>query len=200
VGGANYFQGDTGYRYGPAGTTAAQFSTNLAAGTYRVSVTWGASPVWTTNAVFTVLDGAGHVLATRSLNEQSSPNDFSAGGAGWEDVGTVTLSSAGSLVVKVTGGTSGQFLVADAARFESVAAAPPAGAPALAPSLTQETPAATQADPTATPTGTPAGQQVAEQQYTGAQKGATLTDLVISSGQSNDRGEDFGLWPGVSLD
>jgi hypothetical protein len=201
VGGANYFQGDTGYRYGPAGGSAAQFSANLAAGTYRVSATWGANPVWTTGAVFTVTDGAGNVLATRTLNEQSAPNDFSAGGASWADLGNVTLSSAGGLVVKVTGGTSGQFLIADAVRFEQVsgsgaAALAPAAGSAVLPPEGQHGAVSGQAEQTAVPAET----RVRQEQLPPAARtgGDTLSDLVLATDRAQVQVGDFGLSLNIS--
>lgn len=116
---AGFYGSDMTYKYGVV-STPARWSATLPAGTYRVSVTWIPQPYWSSNAAFSVLNGTGDVLTTRTLNEHLPPDDFSADGAWWEDAGTVTLSADGNLVVSLAGGSDGENLVADAVRFERV--------------------------------------------------------------------------------
>ncbi|WP_339754852.1 choice-of-anchor D domain-containing protein, partial [uncultured Marinobacter sp.] len=107
----------------------------LTPGDYRVSVTW---PVSTnpevvvnvaTNTPFTVFDGAqtdvgssAALLATFALNQQLPPDDFSADGALWEDLGVFTINSR-TLTVMLTNLANGG-VTADAIRVERVSAGP----------------------------------------------------------------------------
>jgi hypothetical protein len=113
-----YYQGDHHYAPGSPGTGAATWTaTNLAAGTYRVSAYWVPYPNRATNAGYAVKDGSGATLATKTINQEADPDDFQADGAWWEDLGTVTLTSTGSLVVSLSG-QANEVLIADAVRFE----------------------------------------------------------------------------------
>tara|TARA_R110002111_G_scaffold227346_1_gene288827 strand:+ start:57078 stop:71642 length:14565 start_codon:yes stop_codon:yes gene_type:complete len=107
----------------------------LTPGVYRVSVTW---PVSTnpavvgqvaTDAPFTVFDGArtdvgtsAVNLATVALNQQLAPDDFTAAGAVWEDLGIFTINSR-TLTVMLTNLADGK-VTADAIRIERVSAGP----------------------------------------------------------------------------
>jgi hypothetical protein len=84
-----------------------------------VSAAWVAYPNRASLARYTVTGAGGGVLASRTINQRLAPNDFSANGALWEDVGTVTISAAGSLTVALAGQGNGA-LIADAVRFEYV--------------------------------------------------------------------------------
>jgi hypothetical protein len=121
-----YYQSDHHYRLGAANGTAATWTAgNLAAGTYRVSAAWVGFSNRATNAQYTIVDGSNATLATRTINQQLDPNDFTADGGTWEDLGTVIVSANGSLTVRLAG-TGNQYLIADAVRFELVSAAPAA--------------------------------------------------------------------------
>ncbi|QDT41467.1 hypothetical protein Pan241w_15280 [Gimesia alba] len=123
----------------PTGTGPAQAFWEffgLTPGEYRVSVTWPVSDnpqsvgLVATDTPFTVFDGAqsdvGTIaatpLATVDLNQQLLPDDFSADGAIWEDLGTFTISTR-SLTVMLTNLADGN-VIADAIRIERVSAGP----------------------------------------------------------------------------
>jgi hypothetical protein len=73
-----------------------------------------------TNAPYTVLDGT-TVLATAPLNQEQTPNDFTADGAAWEDLGQFTVTS-GTLKVRLSDAAN-EFVIADAVRIAPVASA-----------------------------------------------------------------------------
>ena len=107
----------------------------LTPGQYRLSVTW---PVSTnpavvgqvaTDAPFTVFDGArtdvgisAVNLGTTDFNQQLAPNDFTADGAVWEDLGVFNINSR-TLTVMLTNLADGK-VTADAIRIERVSAGP----------------------------------------------------------------------------
>jgi probable HAF family extracellular repeat protein len=103
---------------GSGGAAATWTFGGLPAGAYRVSATWTAGSNRATNAPFTVRDGS-TALRTVAVNQRQAPNDFSAHGAAWEDLGTFTIGS-GSLVVRLTNQANG-WVIADAIRIEPLA-------------------------------------------------------------------------------
>ena len=125
------------FRYatkGTGSTTATWTFSNLQPGTYRVAATWPASSFHASNAPYTVLNGA-QSLATVRVDQRAAPNDFTAGGVSWEQLGTFTITGS-RLVVRLTNGADAT-VAADAIRIERVAAtgearlaaANPVGAP-----------------------------------------------------------------------
>lgn len=107
----------------------------LTPGEYRVSVTWpvsanpSASQYMATDAPFTVYDGSrteiGSTaidLGTYDLNQQLTPDDYSADGATWEILDTFTVTSR-TLTVMLTNLADGR-ITADAIRIERVSAGP----------------------------------------------------------------------------
>ena len=120
--GASGFDGDafqSPVLFPGTGASVATYTfTGLVPGSYRVSATWpvtGAS-----NAPFTFYDGvidADHVVGIERLGQNALPNDFAAGGASWEIVDVVGVTS-GTLVVQLSDlGSSGR-VIADAIRVE----------------------------------------------------------------------------------
>jgi len=117
--------GSVGYlgnnRHNVAGTGADKarwtFS-GLPAGQYRVSVTWPAGSNRATNSPFTVLSGT-TPLATVPINQELTPNDFSALGVGWEDLGGPHTITGSTLVVELTD-QANEYVIADAVRIERI--------------------------------------------------------------------------------
>jgi transposase len=65
---------------------------DLAPGYYRVAATWPGAVAAANNSPFTVRDGAGQVLGHYRIGQGFQlPNDFTAGGAAWENLGVVRL-------------------------------------------------------------------------------------------------------------
>jgi|GEM_PF-5748335 len=108
----------------------------LTPGNYRVSVTW---PAFTnpssiasmaTNAPFTVYDGArtdvgtsaATVRGTTAINQQLAPDDFTADGTVWEDLGVFEVNNR-TLTVMLSNLTDGR-IIADAIRIERVSDGP----------------------------------------------------------------------------
>src|SRR5262249_20441125 len=98
------FQGDSRYNTAGTGADSATWTFTVSPGQYRVSATWPAGSNRASNSPFTVLDGA-TPLGTVALNQRVAPNDFTASGANWEDVGTFTLTGT-TLVVRLSDATN----------------------------------------------------------------------------------------------
>ncbi|WP_152052840.1 S8 family serine peptidase [Tautonia marina] len=112
-------------RYAAAGDGAATATWSFAVtpgASYRVSATWSASPNRASNAPFRLLDD-GQVQETILVDQRQTPGAFTEQGAGWEDLGVVTVSS-GVLQVQLSNRADG-FVIADAIRIEEVPAPPP---------------------------------------------------------------------------
>jgi autotransporter-associated beta strand protein len=88
---------------------------NLTPGSYRVSATWPASSFRTTNAPYTILDGATPVTTLR-VNQQKAPADFPAGGVVWDILGVVQITGT-SLTVLLTNDCDGS-VIADAIQID----------------------------------------------------------------------------------
>ena len=108
---------------GTGQNTATWTFANLAAGDFRVSVTYSPQGNRATDASFRLLDQA-TLLQTAVINQELAPNDFSDLGAFWEDLATVTVNS-GTLIVELSNNAD-EFVIADAVRVERI------GAPAQA--------------------------------------------------------------------
>jgi hypothetical protein len=114
-------QGDFSYKAVGSGAEAATWTfTGLAAGDYRVSVTWQAYSNRASAAPYTVLDGSAE-LGTVALDQRVAPNGFVEDGVAWQDVGVYSLWG-DTLVVRLTdaSGPAGSYVVADAVRIERV--------------------------------------------------------------------------------
>jgi probable HAF family extracellular repeat protein len=126
------YRGDARRLFAPSGrlTTARRFLSpylstatwtfaDVAPGTYRVSATWTAGPDRAV-APFSLF-GNGAPLATVTLDQRNAPSDFSAHGAGWDDLGTFAVAG-GTLSVRLSNRTFGR-VIADAIRIERVGGA-----------------------------------------------------------------------------
>lgn len=113
-------------RYSAAGTGAdrAEWTfTGLASGMYRVSATWPPHVNRATNSPFTVFDGS-MSLKTVLVNQELAPNDFTAAGANWEDLGAFYAIASGTLTVRLTDAAN-EYVIADAIRIERLGDIPP---------------------------------------------------------------------------
>jgi hypothetical protein len=116
------YKGNVHEATGRSGADVASWTfPNLAAGQYRVSVTWTAWPDRATNAPYTVLDGSA-AQGTVLVNQQVAPSGFNDAGAVWQDLGTFEVRS-GSLVVQLSDAGNGN-VIADAVRLQWVAPLP----------------------------------------------------------------------------
>jgi hypothetical protein len=114
------FSGDSRHNNLLTNLTATWSFTVTPGATYRVSVTWPAHANSTPGAPFVVLDN-GVTIGNRNLDQRVAPNDFSASGFNWEDLGGPYTVTSGLLQVRLsTAGTTG-YVRADAVRIEQVA-------------------------------------------------------------------------------
>ncbi len=120
--GGQGFQNDVHEAHPGNGAQVATWTFAVTPGLYRVSATWSEYINRATNSPFTVLDG-GTALATVLINQQLAPNDFSAAGAVWEDLGGPYTVAGSSLVVRLADNANGN-LIADAVRVERLGAVP----------------------------------------------------------------------------
>ena len=125
-----YWTGTVGYgkdvRYNASygdGTrdTAAWSFSGLDAGTYQVAATWTAHSNRASNAPYK-LNGTAEIL----MNQKAAPSSFTADGASWQTLGTVTITTGQTLTVSLSdelaGGTAlSGYVIADAIRVVPVA-------------------------------------------------------------------------------
>jgi len=117
------YQNDIHYAAAGNGSSVASWTfVNLSAGIYRVSATWSTNVNRATNSPFTVLDGS-EVIATKVINQEQAPNDLTANGANWEDLGSSLTISSGTLVVRLSNAAN-EFVIADAVRIERIGEIP----------------------------------------------------------------------------
>ncbi len=100
------------------GSQIATWTFTAAPGSYDVAVTYSAQSNRATNAPYTIYDG-NTALGTVSVNQQSTPNDFTDQGVGWKDLGTFSITG-NTLVVKLTNAAN-NYVIADAVRIQQVA-------------------------------------------------------------------------------
>jgi hypothetical protein len=120
-------QGDYDFvEVGTGAETATWTQTGLAAGEYRVSVTWDAFGVRPIDAPYVVLDGTTE-LATENVDQSAIPASFLEDGVLWQDIGVFTIAG-DTLTVRLSdlASPSGSLIVADAVRIENVGP-PPTG-------------------------------------------------------------------------
>ena len=111
----------TGYqhnaRYAAAGNgsaTATWTFSSLASGDYQILARWVPFSNRATNAPYTIVDGI-TTRGTVTANQQLDPNDETASGVGWKNLGTFTVAS-GTLKVTLTNNAN-NFVIADAIRI-----------------------------------------------------------------------------------
>lgn len=92
--------------------------TGLTAGNYRVSATWSPSANNSTSSVFVVMTGGATASQTR-INQQRTPEDFTASGEFWHDLTTSVSVSDGTLTVLLGDDADGRS-IADAIRIERI--------------------------------------------------------------------------------
>ena len=92
--------------------------TGLTAGNYRVSATWSPSANNSTSSFFVVNTGGATASQTR-INQQRTPDDFTASGEFWQDLNTSVAVSDGTLTVLLGDDADGRS-IADAIRIERI--------------------------------------------------------------------------------
>ena len=116
-GNAGAYQSDAAYTEAGASSSVASWTFTVTPGEYLVSASWVAFTNRSSDTTYTILDGAGTV-ATAVVDQRQAPGDRTEGGAGFGDLGTVTITGT-SLVVELTGAGNG-YTIADAVRVERV--------------------------------------------------------------------------------
>jgi hypothetical protein len=125
------YQGD--FRHTDAGSGEAYYRWNFphfAPGLYQVAVTWPYASTLATNAPFTVLrrkaTSSTSLSDTIPVNQATTPNDFTANGVGWKNLGTFAVFTANdtvpgdpSLSVRLSNAANGT-VIADAVRVVRV--------------------------------------------------------------------------------
>lgn len=114
---ASGYSNDSQYAAAGSGALSTWTFTGLTPGQYRLAATWTGSALNATNAPFTVSSG-NHELGTVRVNQQRSANTFLSDGAGWQNLGTFTITGA-TLTVKLSSAATGR-VIADALRLERV--------------------------------------------------------------------------------
>jgi uncharacterized repeat protein (TIGR01451 family) len=95
--------------------------TGLDVGTYLVSTTWVPASTRASNAPYRTYNGvatSGNLMNTVAINQRVQPDDFSAAGANWENLGVFTIT--GSTLTIVLGNDANATVLADAVRIERV--------------------------------------------------------------------------------
>lgn len=126
-------------RYAAANSNAQATWTfsGLAAGTYRVSVTYRAESNRASNASFTVA-GTGVTTTTVGINQRVAPNQFQDANVWWTDLASTfgTVSAGGTITVTLNALGSNGFVIADAVRIEFLHPVQAAAGPAADPTST----------------------------------------------------------------
>jgi subtilisin family serine protease len=113
------FQGNMLYKATGAGNDGVSWTfTNLAAGRYRVAVTWVAYSNRTSAASYTVFDGTTQV-GSAQFDQRLDPASYNDAGALWQDLGGIYSLTSGTLVLRLSDlGPAGSYLIADGVRLE----------------------------------------------------------------------------------
>jgi uncharacterized protein (DUF2141 family) len=121
------YRSDLRYAQPGAGDKTAKWSfTNLAPGRYRVSATWPYSSAYASNAPLSIryLSSGGQTLTdSTTLNEASTPKDFTVDGVGWKQVGDICNVYGSTLDVQMTNAAD-KVVVADGMRADWVGPLP----------------------------------------------------------------------------
>ncbi|QDT97805.1 golvesin C-terminal-like domain-containing protein [Gimesia aquarii] len=118
----DYFQDDQDLLIGgdlPGVNTATWQFTNLGAGTYQVASHWFQHSNLAPNAQITISGIVGGPI-TVSLDQRFAPNDFSADGTNWEELGNFQVAAGGTLTVTMSDDGATGHLAADAMRLELI--------------------------------------------------------------------------------
>jgi hypothetical protein len=111
--------GDIQYSALGSGDDVARWTFNVTPGRYRVSVSWLAHANRASDAPYAIFNGS-NVLSTVRVNQRLTPNDFSAAGTSWEDLGGPYDVTGNTLAVALSDAANG-YVVADAVRIERLA-------------------------------------------------------------------------------
>ncbi|MCO6455469.1 MAG: DUF11 domain-containing protein [Pirellulaceae bacterium] len=106
-----------------SGANKATWTFTVTPGTYRVSTTWQAHANRANNAPFSVYNGTvlpANLLQTVTRNQTLWPNDFTANGATWEDLGVFAVTGTTLNVQLTNQAQAGKYVIADAVRVELV--------------------------------------------------------------------------------
>lgn len=116
-------QNDVRYAEAGSGSQTATWTFTVSPGLYRISATWTPHPNRATNAPFTILDGA-TTLATLLINQELAPNDFTAAGVTWKNLGgPYNISTTTTLTVRLSN-LADEYVIADGIRLEQLAVNP----------------------------------------------------------------------------
>jgi hypothetical protein len=117
-----YFQQDQDVLDGgdlPGSNTASWSFNNLGAGAYQVSAHWFQHSSLAPDAQITISGIEGGPV-TVSLDQRFAPNDFSADGTNWEELGDFQVAAGGTLTVTITDDGASGDIAADAMRLELI--------------------------------------------------------------------------------
>ncbi len=115
------FQGDISYAAAGTGSSTATWTFAVTPGLYKIAAAWAAEGNRASNAPFTVHDGS-TPLGTTLLNQKLAPNDFTADGAGWENLSVTPYVVTGNTLSVTLSNLANGFVIADAIRVEKVGA------------------------------------------------------------------------------
>ena len=110
---------DSDLDYSASGTGAdrATWSFTVTPARYRVSATWSPFSNRATDAPYTIRSG-NSILGQVDVNQEVGPNDRTADGSSWEDLGQFVVSGT-SLIVELSDAAN-EYVIADAVRIEKV--------------------------------------------------------------------------------
>jgi uncharacterized membrane protein YkoI len=126
------YGGDSNSISAGIGTNTATWTFAVAPGLYRIATNWVPSSGVADNAPYTILNNGANLGFLR-VDQQVAPNDFSADGANWKDLGTFVVSG-GTLQVQLSDDADGN-VIADAVQIDRLSntivnvAASPASVP-----------------------------------------------------------------------
>jgi hypothetical protein len=101
-------------------SSAAFWTTSLAAGNYSFAITWTASHSLSASVVFAIYDANYNLLGYGIVNQQAAPSQFTDQGVGWADVGTAIHVTGGLVHLAVFNSSSDGNVCADAVRIQGV--------------------------------------------------------------------------------
>ena len=96
---------------------------DVADGEYQVSATWAhkyGNKYNVVDALFSIEDASGTVLATATVNQMNTPNEFVDDGSSWDSLATLNVTGGSLFVTLGAGSNSNRYTVADAIRIEKL--------------------------------------------------------------------------------